>query len=329
MKVFVTGGAGYIGSHIVNLLIDQNFKVTVYDNLSTGFKTAVHPAAEFIQGDVRDFETLKQAIETSRPDSIIHMAAKLSVPESVVEPLSYYDNNTNGMLTLLKVCEVTKMRKVVFSSTAAVYGNTKTTGVYSENCSLGPLNPYGFSKMFAEQILQDAENKIQIKSVILRYFNVSGASVSGNNGQRTQNSSQLIKRVAEAASGSRMSVSIYGNDYNTPDGTCVRDYIHVEDLAQIHIEALKYLANSNSKSEIVNCGYGAGYSVKEIVTTMKKVSGADFQVNQEARRAGDAEVTIADTSKLKQLFNQWKPKFNDLQVICKSSFDWEYKKRQL
>lgn len=329
MKVLITGGAGYIGSHIVTQLIEANYDVLVYDNLSSGFKGAVHSSASLIEGDVRDTAQLSQVVAAFKPDAVIHMAAKLSVPESLSKPIDYYDNNVNGMISLLSACSKNSVKKIVFSSTAAVYGNSNLSGVYSEASLTAPLNPYGASKLFSERILQDAEASTNIKHVILRYFNVAGARPDGTNGQRTTNSTQLIKRTAEVASGKLDSISIFGDDYNTPDRTCIRDYIHVEDLAQIHIQALKYLEKADSKSEIINCGYGKGYSVKEIIETMRKVSNVRFTAKLEARRAGDAETAIADNSKLRHLFPNWTPQFNNLDLICKSAFDWESKGKYL
>lgn len=329
MKVFVTGGAGYIGSHLVKKLIQADYSVLVYDNLSTGFKSALHADIEFIEGDIRDAFLLKKTFSNFRPDAVIHLAAKLSVPESIIRPLEYYDNNVNGLIVLLKVCAEFSMQNFIFSSTAAVYGNSSKLGLYSEESTLAPLNPYGFSKMFAEQILRDCESVFGVKSIILRYFNVSGAAMDGSNGQRTRNSSQLIKRAAEVACGLRESISIYGNNYSTHDGTCIRDYIHVEDLAQIHLEALRYLSSHReTKSEVINCGYGLGSSVNEIINMMKKVSGIDFGVKLEPRRKGDAEITVSEINKLKLFFKNWIPQYADLETICQTAYQWELKQKQ-
>lgn len=322
MKVLVTGGAGYIGSHTVQKLLKQNHEVCVYDNLTRGFKEAVpEKQVRFVMGDIRDASLLQRVIKDFKADAVVHFAAKLVVPESLEQPTEYYENNTFGVINLLKACQSQSVDKVVFSSTAAVYGNATPQGLVTELSPTEPLNPYGASKLFSERILRDAEAPHGIRSVVLRYFNVAGGAVDGSNGQRTANATQLVKVAAEVVLGKRSHLDLFGSDYPTPDGTCVRDYIHVEDLADLHLLGLKHLEEGNPGT-LLNCGYGYGYSVTEVVETMKKVSGVDFKVIRKERRAGDAAQTVADISKLKKTFS-WQPQHNNLELICKTALDWE------
>lgn len=323
MNIVVTGGAGYIGSHIVNRLIQLNHRVLVYDNLSSGFKSAVHACAALIVGDVRDYNNMKSAFEEFRPDLVIHTAAKLSVSESMAEPDEYYDVNTKGTLQLLKVCGDLKVKKIIYSSTGIVYGNSEDSGFYNEESPLNPLNPYAKTKIEAEKILLAADEKKEIELLILRYFNVAGASLDGGNGQRA-NGSQLIKTLTKAACSADKIIEIYGQDYPTPDGTCIRDYIHVEDLAELHLEAINYLfSETKSKIKIVNCGYGKGHSVKEIIRAMELATGVEFKLNYVEKRKGDAAATVANTEKLNFLFPHWQPRCNDINIICKTAYVWE------
>lgn len=321
MNILVTGGAGYIGSHTVDMLLKQNHRVTVLDNITTGFLEAVPVGAEFVRGDVRDIDCLNQVFTTHKIEAVIHFAAKLNVAESVVKPLEYYENNTTGVINLVRVCRDNKTDKIVFSSTAASYGDNGGEGLISESTLTGPLNPYGHSKLMSEQVLRDAESAYGIRSVSLRYFNVAGAAADGKNGQRTQDAFHLIHLASLAACGRRSGLKIFGTDYPTPDGTCIRDYIHVEDLADLHVLALKYLIEGG-KTDIFNCGYGEGYSVKQVVEAVKRVSGVDFLTEIVGRRAGDAASLVANSSKVRQSFN-WKPKRNDLELICRSAYLWE------
>lgn len=323
MKVLVTGGAGYIGSHTAQALLGAGHQVMVMDNITTGFREAVPVGVELIQGDVRNGALLAEVLKKNSVDAIIHFAAKLIVPESLEKPIEYYENNTMGVLSLVQACVASNVKKVVFSSTAAVYGDVSTNALLTERTPTAPLNPYGSSKLMSEQILRDCEAPHGLRSVCLRYFNVAGAAEDGKNGQRTANATHLIKVASQAACGKRASVGIFGTDYPTPDGTGVRDYIHVEDLADLHVLALKYL-NEGGKSEIFNCGYGHGFSVREVIDTVKKVSGVDFKVEEQPRRAGDAATLVADSSKVRKAFN-WTPQRDNLELICKTAYEWEKK----
>lgn len=323
MKVLVTGGAGYIGSHTAQALLGAGHQVMVMDNITTGFREAVPVGVELIQGDVRNGALLAEVLKKNSVDAVIHFAAKLIVPESLEKPIEYYENNTMGVLSLVQACVASNVKKVVFSSTAAVYGDVSTNALLTERTPTAPLNPYGSSKLMSEQILRDCEAPHGLRSVCLRYFNVAGAAEDGKNGQRTANATHLIKVASQAACGKRASVGIFGTDYPTPDGTGVRDYIHVEDLADLHVLALNYLVEGG-KSEIFNCGYGHGFSVREVIDTVKKVSGVDFKVEEQPRRAGDAATLVADSSKVRKAFN-WTPKRDNLELICKTAYEWEKK----
>ena len=323
MKVLVTGGAGYIGSHTAQALLKAGHRVVILDNITTGFREAIPTGAEFAQGDVRNSSTLAEVMKKHSVEAVVHFAAKLIVPESIEKPMEYYENNTMGVLSLVQACAANNVQKIVFSSTAAVYGDATSDGLITEKSPTAPLNPYGSSKLMSEQILRDCEAPHGIRSVCLRYFNVAGAAESGQNGQRTKNATHLIKVASEAACGKRASVGIFGTDYSTPDGTGVRDYIHVEDLADLHVLALQYL-NEGGKSEIFNCGYGHGFSVREVINMVKKVSGVDFKVEEQPRRAGDAATLVADSSKVRKAFN-WTPKRDNLELICKTAYEWEKK----
>jgi UDP-glucose 4-epimerase len=321
-KILVTGGAGYIGSHTVDALIKAGFSVVIVDDLSTGFQELVHPKAKFYLKSILDQESMTKILQQEKIEGIIHFAAKIAVPESVEEPLKYYHNNTMGVISVLEAAKASGVRYFVFSSTAAVYGNSLVP-LITEETPPAPINPYGFSKLMSEQIIKDCEQAFGLKSVILRYFNVAGASESLKYGQLSKNATHLIKLAAEVACGKKSSINITGTDYNTPDGTGVRDYIHVEDLADIHVLALKHVMKEN-KNHVFNCSYGKGSSVKEVIRIMKKVSSNDFQVNEAPRRLGDAESLIADNKKVKSTLN-WQPKRDDLELICKSAYEWEKK----
>ncbi len=324
MRVLVTGGAGYIGSHTAEKLIKAGFEVCVFDNLSTGFYEAIPQGVDFVDGDVRDRVFLSKIMQERSIQAVVHFAAKLNVAESLKQPFEYYDNNTHGVLSLTRACVENKIDKVVFSSTAAVYGDSTQVGSIIEDAPKLPLNPYGHSKLFSEQILRDAELAYGLRSVRFRYFNVAGASADGKNGQRTADAYHLIHLASLAAVGKRSQLSIFGTDYPTPDGTCVRDYIHVEDLADIHVLGVQSLF-AGGASDVFNCGYGHGYSVKEVITAMKKTSGVDFSVVETHRRAGDPASLVANSSKLKQKLN-WKPQRDDLELICRSAYEWEKKR---
>jgi len=322
MKILVTGGAGYIGSHTTNQLLKAGHQVVVYDNLVTGFREAVAFEAEFVLGDVRDTEKLAQTMASFKIEAVVHFAAMLNVAESVQQPILYYENNTQGVLSLVKACQQSGVSKIVFSSTAAVYGDGSSGGgLLTEESPLKPLNPYGWSKLMSEAILRDCEKPHGIRTVIFRYFNVAGASADGKNGQRTKNAYHLVHIASQVASGKRDKMAIFGQDYPTPDGTCVRDYIHVEDLAGLHALALDYL-NRDGKTDVFNCGYGHGYSVREVVETVKKVTALNFDIEIKGRRAGDPSSLVASSSKAASVLG-WKPRFDSLDLICRSAVNWE------
>lgn len=322
-QILVTGGAGYIGSHTVSKLRKANHRVVVYDNLSTGFLKAVHPEAKFIQGDVRNKEQLSQVLRDEKIEAVVHFAAKLNVKESTLKPLEYYENNTLGVLALAEAAQENNLDKIVFSSTAALFGDlTQNRNIREDDPKL-PLNPYGFTKLFSEQILRDAAAASNLRYVFLRYFNVAGAALDGGNGQRTADAFHLVHLASQAALGIRNQLAIYGNDYPTEDGTCIRDYIHVDDLANIHVLAIDYLLRGGSADEF-NCGYGHGYSVKEVIETMKLVTGVNFKTVQEDRRQGDAATLVANSEKLRKILC-WEPEYDDLKLICRTAFEWEKK----
>lgn len=321
MKLLVTGGAGYIGSHVVRQLGEAGHDIVVYDNLSTGHEWAVL-SGKLVVGNLEERECLDKLMEKHRFEGILHFAAHIVVPESVENPVKYYLNNTCNTLFLLHACQKHGIKNFIFSSTAAVYGIPEG-GVVSENSPLAPINPYGSSKRMSEQMLMDLSAVTSLNHVILRYFNVAGADPEGRIGQATPEATHLIKVACEAALGKRSSVTIFGDDYDTHDGTGVRDYIHVEDLAAAHVAALDYL-QGGGKSQILNCGYGHGYSVSEVLDKVKKVSGVDFEVRKGKRRAGDPPKLIASNQKIRELLG-WTPRYDDLATIVESAFKWEKK----
>jgi len=322
-SVLITGGAGYIGSHMVKLLGEQtDYDITVIDNLSTGKKEAVL-YGDLIVEDLSNSNGISRIFSKRRFDAIIHFAASIIVPESVTNPLQYYSNNTVNTIKLISMALQYKVKYFIFSSTAAVYGIPDEIPV-KETTSVHPINPYGMSKLMSERILTDAAQAHKdLKYIILRYFNVAGASSDGKVGQNFPQATHLIKKAAQTIIGKRGYLEIYGTDYDTADGTGVRDYIHVEDLAAAHLSALEYLKEGNS-SDIFNCGYGKGYSVREVIDTMKKVSGMDFTTREAPRRAGDPPILVADNSKILRHLS-WKLQFNSLSLICKTALEWEKK----
>ena len=322
MRVLVTGGAGYIGSHVVKLLGEGGYEVLTYDNLSTGHKWAVL-YGDLEVGDLADKGRLREVFEGFKPEAVMHFAAYIVVPESVREPLKYYRNNVINTINLLEVMEEFGVDKFIFSSSAAVYGIPEEIPV-PEGAPLNPINPYGETKATVERVLRDINNSGKgFKYVSLRYFNVAGADPEGKIGFAYPNPTHLIIRAVKTAKGEFEKLDIYGTDYPTPDGTCVRDYIHVTDLAQAHIVALEYLLEGR-ESEVFNCGYGHGYSVKEVVEAVKKVTGIDFKVVEAPRREGDPPMLVADSTKIKKELG-WKPKYDDLEFIVKTAWDWEKK----
>ncbi len=325
MKILVTGGAGYIGSHVVKQLGEQtNHEITVLDNLVTGFRESVL-YGDFIEADLSDFKHIEEIIKEGNYDAVIHFAASLVVPESVEKPLKYYLNNTANTANLIKQCVTYGVNKFIFSSTAAVYGEPAPDLIpVTEESPVSPINPYGSSKLMSETVLKDTAFAYdKFNYIALRYFNVAGASVDGKIGQSTENATLLIKVAAETALGKRDKMFIFGDDYPTEDGTCIRDYIHVEDLASAHIRALEHL-EEGKEGGVFNCGYGHGFSVKEVLETMKKVSGVDFPVEIKERRAGDPAILISNNRKIREVMH-WTPKYDDLELICKTGLEWEKK----
>jgi UDP-glucose 4-epimerase len=322
MTILVTGGAGYIGSHIVCGLLDQGQRVVVLDNLSTGFREAVAGNATLVVGDVGDTELLSAVIAEHGINAIMHFAASTVVPESVAKPTAYYRNNTVNSLALVDAAIRGGIRHFVFSSTAAVYGNPAAQLV-TEDAALQPMSPYGTSKLMSELMLRDAAFASGLTYVALRYFNVAGADPQLRTGQSTRVATHLIKVAVQAALGIRNGMEIYGTDYPTPDGTCIRDYIHVCDLVSAHIKALDYLRGGGA-STTLNCGYGHGYSVREIIAAVRRVSGSDFAATPRERRAGDPAAIVADSGRLRQLLS-WAPAYDDLDTIVGHALAWERK----
>lgn len=289
-KILVTGGAGYIGSHVVKQLSQLGYDVVVYDNLSTGSSTAILDG-KLVIGDLANIEQLFQVFAQHQFGAVFHFAASISVPESLQQPLAYYSNNTVNTLNLLKCCQKFQVNKLIFSSTAAVYGETNDSPVI-ESAPTNPVNPYGKSKLMSETMIRDYSDTSDLKYVILRYFNVAGADISGRIGQSGKKAAHLIKVACDAALGIRNAVNIFGTDYPTVDGTGVRDYIHVEDLASAHTDALSYLENA-TENQILNCGYGKGYSVREVLSSVQQVSGVNFPIIETGRRKGDPACVVA------------------------------------
>ena len=321
MAVLVTGGAGYIGSHMVWALIDAGEEVVVLDRLSTGFRWAVSPEARFYEGDIADGALLSTVFTENRIDAIIHFAGSIIVPESVADPLSYYENNTVKSRALIAAAVAAKVPHFVFSSTAAVYGTPDGTEPVLESAALRPESPYGSSKLMTEIMLRDTAAAHDFTYTALRYFNVAGADPRGRTGQSTAGATHLIKVASEAALGKRTGMDVYGTDYPTPDGTCIRDYIHVSDLANAHLKALQRM-RAGGGSIVANCGYGRGFSVLEVLEQVKAVSGVAFPVRFAGRRPGDAVLIVANPSvAMKEL--GWVPEHDDLSFIVRTALDWE------
>lgn len=318
--ILVTGGAGYIGSHVVKLLGEAGHNVVVYDNLSTGFKDAV-THGKLIEGDLEDTEKLSKVFKDHSFDGVMHFAGSIVVPESVENPLKYYSNNTINSANLIKLCVENGVQNFIFSSTAAVYGILEG-GKAVEDTVKNPINPYGQSKLMTEHMLKDSSEAYKnFNYVALRYFNVSGADPDGKIGQAFPGATHLIKVNCEAATGKRDKTYIFGTDFDTPDGTGVRDYIHVVDLAQAHLDALEFLFKEK-RSEVFNCGYGHGFSVREVVNAVKEVTGVNYTVEEAPRRAGDPAELVSIADKLKKTVG-WEPKHDDLAFIIKTAYEWE------
>lgn len=322
MKVLVTGGAGYIGSHTLKALKKEGIETLTFDNLSTGHDWALLGSKLFI-GDLSDFESINKAIVYFKPDAVIHFAALIQVGESVLNPLLYYTNNIKNTINLLNAMVKNNIKRIVFSSSAAVYGVPQNSKPVKETCSTSPINPYGQTKLMTEKILSDMANASQIEYISLRYFNAAGADKDIEIGQAYKYATHLITRALKTAKGEFKKIEIYGTDYPTPDGTCIRDYIHIDDLAFAHVLSLKAFF-ANIKNEVFNVGYGKGYSVKEVISKVKKVTNIDFRVDEAARREGDPPFLVADSSKIKQVLG-WQPKYDDLEYIISTAWEWEKK----
>ena len=320
MRILLTGGAGYIGSHTSLALLDNGHEVTIIDNLSTGNRNLVPVKANFIECSIEDKATITSILKKNKFDILMHFAGYIKVDESISYPEKYFKNNTDNTIILFDTCLKNNLKNIVFSSTAATYGNPINEKPVSEDSLLKPLNPYGQSKIQVEKYLQ---NNSKLKHIILRYFNVAGADPKMRSGLINKETTHLIKMAAEVVVGKRNEITIYGNDYPTPDGTAIRDYIHVSDLADIHLKAADYLLKKK-KSETINCGYGKGFSVKEVMATIKKLSDKEITIMEGARRPGDSYMLVSNTSKLKNIL-QWNPQYNDLSFIIKTAIDWEKK----
>jgi len=321
-NILLTGGAGYIGSHVTNLLIDQGYNVTIIDSLITGNKTLINPKAKFINCDIADTKYISEVLINNQFDIVMHFAGLIRVDESVNEPEKYNEFNFEKAKIFLNNCFENGLKKVIFSSTASVYGNPIKNNV-SENDELNPLNPYAKTKLKLENFLINKSKSEDISYIILRYFNVAGADEKLRSGLISKHSTHLIKIASEAAVGKRDEIIINGDDYDTRDGSAIRDYIHVSDLADIHLVSAKYLLDQN-QSNIFNCGYGNGYSVKEVIDTYNKILNKKIKSKIGPRRPGDSKMVVADPSKFNKTLN-WKPKFNNLEYILKTAYEWEKK----
>jgi UDP-glucose 4-epimerase len=320
MTILVTGGAGYIGSHMVLELLDSGESVVVLDNLSTGFRWAVPPNATLVVGDIGDQELVRSIVRKHGVKSIIHFAGSIVVPESVVDPLGYYHNNTVKSRALMEVAVEMGIENFIFSSTAAVYGMPKEIPV-REDAALAPMSPYGSSKLMTEIMLADTARAHNFRYVALRYFNVAGADPKGRSGQSTPQATHLIKVACETALGKRANMEVFGTDYPTADGTCIRDYIHVTDLVRAHMAALRHL-RAGGQSEVFNCGYSKGFSVLQVIEAVKRSSGADFEVRLSPRRAGDPAAIVAASDKIRMHLG-WRPEFDSLETITVQALAWE------
>lgn len=320
-KILVTGGAGYIGSHVVRQLGEAGEDIVILDNLSTGFKDAVL-YGELIVGDTGDKECVSKILRDHNISTVMHFAAHTIVPESVTNPLKYYGNNTCNTRNLLECCQEFGVNQFVFSSTAAVYGIPESTDPLTEEAPTSPINAYGTSKLMSEWMMRDLAFATDFKYVALRYFNVAGCDLQGRIGQSTPNATLLTKVACEVAVGKREEMYIFGTDYPTFDGTGVRDYIHVEDLATAHLDALNYLRKESSESQVLNCGYGHGFSVRQMIEMVNQVNGSPITVHEKPRRAGDPPELTANSQKIQSILG-WKPQYDDLKTIVETGLNWE------
>lgn len=316
----VTGGAGYIGSHVAWALIDAGWRVVVLDDLSTGRRALVPLKARFVQGDVGDAALLRQVLREEVVTAVLHFAGAIVVPESVADPIAYYRNNVIGSIALIEACLDCDVKRFVFSSTAAVYGDPEEIPI-PEDAPTRPLNPYGQSKLMVEQVLRDVDRAHRLPHVVLRYFNVAGADPAGRSGQSGAKATHLIKLACEVAVGARAGMDIYGTDYDTPDGTAIRDYIHVTDLADAHLRALDYLLRSEP-SLTLNCGYGRGFSVREVLRMVEQVAGRPIPAHAAPRRPGDSPRLVAEPRALRERLG-WSPRHDDLKQIVATALAWE------
>ena len=320
MSILVTGGAGYIGSHMVLALLDAGENVVVVDNLSTGFRWAVAEAATLVIGDVADQALIEEVIDRHKVEAIIHFAGSIVVPDSMVDPLGYYMNNTVKSRSLIETAVVKGVKHFIFSSTAAVYGMPAVNPV-SEDAPLNPISPYGASKLMTEWMLRDTARAHEMSYIALRYFNVAGADPKGRTGQSTHRATHLIKVACQTALGMRHHMEVYGRDYDTPDGTCLRDYIHVSDLAHAHLQGLSHL-RAGGDSGIFNCGYGHGTSVLEVIAAVERAAGHKIEVREASRRPGDPAALVASADRIRQLLD-WYPSHDNLDEIVGSALAWE------
>ena len=321
MNILLTGGAGYIGSHAALSLLDGGHKVHIIDNLSTGNEILIPKSAKFTNCNINNEEVISNLIQSNNFDLLMHFAGFIQVEESVRQPGKYFENNTNNAIKLFNICKKNGLTKIVFSSTAAAYGLVSENKLIDEHTNLNPQNPYAESKIKTENFLFNNEENFQF--IILRYFNVAGADKKLRSGQISKKSTHLIKKISEVVVGKKDQIKIFGNNYNTPDGTAIRDYIHVSDLADIHVEVGKYLLK-NLESNLFNCGYGNGFSVLDVVNTTNSIYQNKIIYKFSDRREGDVEKLIANTSKLLK-YIKWQPKYNDLKEIINSSIKWEEK----
>ncbi len=319
MKILVLGGAGYIGSHTVRELIDKKYEVVIVDNLFTGFKQSIPKNVKFYEGDIRDFDFINSVFKKEKPNAVIHFAAYSLVGESVTNPLKYYDNNLYGTKVLLQAMVENNVDKIVFSSTAAVYGEPENIPILETDRTI-PTNPYGETKLAMEKLMMWVAKAHNLKYVSLRYFNACGAHISGEIGEAHNPESHLIPLVLQVPNEKREYISIFGSDYDTDDGTCIRDYIHVTDLADAHILAVNYLMNGG-ESNVFNLGNGVGYSVKEVIDTARKVTNHPIPAKEESRRAGDPARLVASGQKAKDILG-WEPKYTNLSDIIESAWKW-------